>query len=115
MPAVFDILFMFTATTRLQANSAARTATLRSDVEFAAAHEIMTLRIGTDETALVIMKSEAADRTKLPPLFRSLAFFLGRIGLVHACYAIENIHLCRALDIRQEQRYSAMTRLVVLL
>jgi hypothetical protein len=43
----------------------------------------MTLRIGTDEAALAIMKPGAANRTKLPPLLGSLEVLFRQIGLVH--------------------------------
>lgn len=40
----------------------------RLQVKFAAAHEVVTLRVRTDETALVVDELGVADRTELPPI-----------------------------------------------
>jgi hypothetical protein len=66
---------------RLQANMP-RTAVLLH-IEFAAAHEIVTVGIRADEAAFLIMKFGAANWTELPPVFRSLLLCFGQLGLLH--------------------------------
>ena len=53
---------------RLKTKLEPQPATVASQVEFAAAHEEVTPRIGTDEAALVIEKLGTTDGTKLPPV-----------------------------------------------
>jgi hypothetical protein len=52
-------------------------------VEFAATHEEMAPRVGANETTSVIVQLGAAERTKLPPVFRFLLLCTRRFRSTH--------------------------------
>src|SRR6185369_15629078 len=74
MPAVFAI----TATILYENRDYSRRGQRRSsEIELAAAHEVVAFRVGADEAALSIHKFRAAHRAEVPP---GVGFFRRRLG-----------------------------------
>jgi hypothetical protein len=78
MPAVFDIVLIF-----LSYRNSCLQAVAVLKIELAATHEEMTLGIGANKLAFLILQLGATDGAKLPPTFLALVFLGNGFGLTH--------------------------------
>ena len=78
IPAVFDIVLIF-----LSYRNSCLQAVAVLKIELAATHEEMTLRIGANKLAFLIVELGATDGAELPPTFLALVFLGNGFGLTH--------------------------------